>query len=119
MPELQPRQFEGLPNVWQHDSIPRNPGYWLAGRWARSERRTLQPDHPLHTTQEYLDPHEENVYVHSPEINGPSYRPRVGHVPGVGDVIADGHHRIAAARLAGRPIEVDYRRMRRFPRDEV
>lgn len=112
---LNAQQFAGLPNFYQHpyQSIPDDPAYWNDIRIGREpyEIRTLAADHELHTTQEHLDPHDENVYITNPTINdepGAPYYPEVARIPGVGDVVGHGHHRIAAAKLAGRPIKVRY-----------
>lgn len=120
---LSGHQFFDVPNVYLHESIDNDPQYWNGAKHKslseRTSMRVLQPEHPLHTAQDFLHPREDNVYVNDPAVNGAPYTdrgalpdhprlPHVAHIPGVGDVIGHGHHRIAAARYRGEPVPVMY-----------
>jgi len=79
--------------------------YKLRGEehWAGAEVRELQPNHPLHTLQTERETARASSRLPG---SGPT-RPRVMRIRGK-DVLVDGHHRVAAARAAGKPIKVDH-----------
>lgn len=120
-------QFFGVPGIHLVDHVDDNPAYWNTDRRAkeapRTERRMLSPEHELHTTQDWIYPNDENVYIKNPSINGTPYGdggqpgdnevPHVVQVPGVGDVIGHGHHRLVAGRVRHEPVPVDYTRAKK------
>lgn len=66
-------------------------------------KREVHPAHPLHT----LQTERETARPSQRPPGSGAEHPRVMRIRGK-DVIVDGHHRLAAARAAGRPITVEH-----------
>lgn len=101
---LQPRQFFDVPDVFEGPERP------LGLPFRGGDTRTLPPEHHLLSTQDWLD--TRNVRElrdddEAREVADDEGLPRVSRYRG-SDWIFDGHHRIAADRLAGRPTRVLY-----------
>lgn len=106
-----------------HDDLghPHDPSHWADSHWSAGERYELDPDHPLHTTQEGYWPfsfHEDDpegtsgsYYLHHPvdysSVGNDYDLPMVARVNGK-DWIGHGHHRLMADRINGRPTTVLY-----------
>lgn len=106
-------------DIHGHDDIhhPLNPLSWKDSQWAGGERRELQPDHELHTTQEgFMGVNEEDGrhYLDHPvdysTVKNDLDLPLVARIDGR-DWIGHGHHRLMADRMNDRPTTVLFKDM--------
>lgn len=97
----------------------------LSGKhWVDGERRILQPDHDLHTTQDFWHGFDEDDeiadgshYLKHPEDYSKAADddlPLVGRINGK-DWIGHGHHRLMSDRRLGRPTTVWYKDFDQHP----
>lgn len=102
---LSPTQFYRAPNIYEGGERPEGLPY------KGGVERVLPVDHVLHSTQGWLDKdsvrdfRDEDVREQADVEEGAP--PRVSHYQGR-DWIFDGHHRLVADRLEGRPTRVLY-----------